>query len=378
MGEETPMTTAWLDLRECDSGTLNDMIGTAIEHKIEAVMFDADTAEQLGERRPGIKWVALQKHGSGNGNGHPAAEADVHVYARNGSDLGLSAASLRGHKAGVLIDVFDRGSLDEACAAVRAGMLTVVQFKDPTKIPLEIVLAAGSRRGAKVMTSVTSVSEAKVVMSVLESGPDGVIMAPRSLSEVAALGRLCTPQTGQLDLKEFEVTEVADAGSGDRVCVDTCSNFRPDEGVLVGSFGGGFLLCCSETHPLPYMPPRPFRVNAGAVYSYVLSSPERTNYLSELRQGDAIIGVSAEGATRPLVVGRAKIETRPLILVKARAAEGETASIVLQNDWHVRMLGPGGAVLNVTELKAGAVLLGLAARKARHVGMAIDAYCLEQ
>jgi len=33
----------------------------------------------------------------------------------------------------------------------------------------------------------------------------------------------------------------------------------------VGAFGGGFLLCCSETHPLPYMPTRPFRVNAGAV-----------------------------------------------------------------------------------------------------------------
>ena len=372
------MTTAWLDLRECDKGKFDDMIAAAIEHKIEAVVVDGDAAEAIGERRPGIKWVALQKHGKSNGNGHAPTDADVHVYARNGGDLELSAASLRSHKAGVLVDVFDRGSLDEACAAVRAGMLTVVQFKDPTKIPLEIVLAAGSRRGAKVMTSVSDVSEAKIVMSVLESGPDGVIMAPRSPDDVAALGSLCTPQTGQLDLKEFEVTEVIDAGTGDRVCVDTCSNFRLDEGILVGSFGGGFLLCCSETHPLPYMPPRPFRVNAGSVYSYVLSTPERTNYLSELHQGHAITGVSATGATRPLVVGRAKIETRPLILLKARTADGETASIILQNDWHVRMLGPGGVVLNCTELKPGSVMLGLAGRKARHVGMAIDEYCVEQ
>jgi 3-amino-4-hydroxybenzoic acid synthase len=29
------------------------------------------------------------------------------------------------------------------------------------------------------------------------------------------------------------------------------------------------------------MPTRPFRVNAGAVSSYILSSPDRTNYLSE-------------------------------------------------------------------------------------------------
>jgi len=51
-----------------------------------------------------------------------------------------------------------------------------------------------------------------------------------------------------------------------------------------------------------------FRVNAGAVSSYVLSSQDRTNYLSELRQGDTVIGVKVNGDTRPLVVGRAKIE----------------------------------------------------------------------
>jgi 3-amino-4-hydroxybenzoic acid synthase len=281
-------------------------------------------------------------------------------------------------RAGILIDVSDKKSLDEACTAVRAGLLTVVQFKDPTKIPLEIVLAAGSRRGAKVMTSVSSLSEAKIVMSVLESGPDGVIMAPGSPAEVEALGQLCNTRTGHLNLKEFEVTEVLDAGTGDRVCVDTCSNFGLDEGILVGSFGSGFLLCCSETHPLPYMPTRPFRVNAGTVNSYVVSSPERTNYLSELRQGDPVIGVNVKGETRPLVVGRTKIETRPLILVKARSADGDTASIVLQNDWHVRMLGPGGVVHNVTELSAGSVILGLAAGRARHVGMPIEEYCLEQ
>ena len=66
--------------------------------------------------------------------------------------------------------------------------------------------------------------------------------------------------------------------------------FSSMRGFLVGSFGGGFLLCCSETHPLPYMPTRPFRVNAGAVSSYILSSQDRTNYLSELRQGDTVIG----------------------------------------------------------------------------------------
>lgn len=371
------MTTAWIDLRNSEAGKLDAIIDAAIENKIEAAIFDSATNEKIGERRRGIQWVAMEQHS--NGGGELASDADVHVYSRNGGGLELAAASMRlSQKAGILIDVHDKPSLDEACAAVRSGLLTVVHFKDPTKIPLEIVLAAGSRRGAKVMTSVSSLSEAKVVMSVLESGPDGVIMAPRSAAEVAALGQLCNTPNGHVDLKEFEVTEVLDAGTGDRVCVDTCSNFGLDEGVLVGAFGGGFLLCCSETHPLPYMPTRPFRVNAGAVSSYVVSSMERTNYLSELRQGDTVVGVTVKGETRPLVVGRTKIETRPLILVKSRAADGSTASILLQNDWHVRMLGPVGKVHNVTELSAGAVLLGLAAGRARHVGMPIEEYCLEQ
>ena len=100
--------------------------------------------------------------------------------------------------------------------------------------------------------------------------------------------------------------------------------------------------------------------------------------MSELRQGDMVTGVRASGESRPLVIGRAKIETRPLLLVKARSADGDTASVILQNDWHVRMLGRAGAVHNITELTAGSVILGFTAARARHVGMPVDEYCLEQ
>jgi 3-amino-4-hydroxybenzoic acid synthase len=88
--------------------------------------------------------------------------------------------------------------------------------------------------------------------------------------------------------------------------------------------------------------------------------------------------VRANGDTRPLVVGRAKIETRPLLLVKTRCQDGATASLMLQNDWHVRVLGPGGFVHNITELQPGSTVLGYTAARSRHVGMAVDEYCLEQ
>jgi 3-amino-4-hydroxybenzoic acid synthase len=44
----------------------------------------------------------------------------------------------------------------------------------------------------------------------------------------------------------------------------------------------------------------------------------------------------------------------------------------------VRVLGPGGKVLNITELKPGEIVLGYKASRSRHVGMAVDEYCLEQ
>lgn len=369
------MTTAWLDLRNHRTDDVTEIVEAAIENQIEALITNGNADKKL-KRRNGIQWVEFKDAGVScpEENG---ADISVHSYNRGNSDL-LASHLKQSKKDGILVDVSNKDNLEDACAAVRAGLLTVIRFMDPTKIPLEIVLAAGSRRGAKIMTFVSDLAEAEVVMSVLESGPDGVIMAPRSVADIEPLGRLCGPRRGHLQLKEFSVTEITNAGTGDRVCVDTCSNFFPDEGLLVGSFGGGFLLCCSETHPLPYMPTRPFRVNAGAVSSYILSSVERTNYLSELRQGHTVTGVRVNGETRTLVVGRSKIETRPLLLVKTQSADGDTASILLQNDWHVRVLGRAGAVHNITELTVGTVVMGYSAARARHVGMAVDEYCLEQ
>jgi 3-amino-4-hydroxybenzoic acid synthase len=369
------VTTAWIDIRGCDSSKIAEFVNAAAEAKIEAVITDGATDTAMGSRREGIQWVTFDAPGHA-ANGH-AGDVSVHDFNGHASELLASRLKLTDRE-GILVNVDNKERLDEACAAVRAGMLTVIRFKDPTKIPLEIVLAAGSRRGAKIMTFVDDIAEAGVVLSVLETGPDGVIMTPKTVGDIADLGKLCTPVKPQLELTEFLVTEIQNAGTGDRVCVDTCSNFLEDEGILVGSFGGGFLLACSETHPLPYMPTRPFRVNAGAVSSYVLSSTERTNYLSELRQGHTITGVRVNGETRPIVVGRCKIETRPLLLVKCKAKDGSEASIILQNDWHVRVLGPGGKVLNITELKPGEIVLGYKASRSRHVGMAVDEYCLEQ
>ena len=50
----------------------------------------------------------------------------------------------------------------------------------------------------------------------------------------------------------------------------------------------------------------------------------------------------------------------------------------MQDDWHVRVLGPGGAVLNSTELRPGDEVLGYLPTQDRHVGYPIDELCYEQ
>ena len=105
----------------------------------------------------------------------------------------------------------------------------------------------------------------------------------------------------------------------------------------------------------------------------------RTTYLSELRSGSELLAVRATGQTRRIVVGRVKIESRPLLLeVRSRSRSGTEVNLIVQDDWHVRLLGPGGSVNNVTELEPGDKLLGYVPTEARHVGLPITEFCDER
>ncbi|MEU8818734.1 3-dehydroquinate synthase II family protein [Actinoplanes sp. NPDC048796] len=278
---------------------------------------------------------------------------------------------------GTRLDVTDADSLGLACERVRRDELTVLRFHDPTHIPLEIVLAAADGAPGRIITEVGSLDEASVHLSVLERGPDGVLLRPDGPGDATKLAELVRRGSPEIELVTLTVTGVRHSGSGERACVDTCSYLNQDEGILVGSRSQGLILCVSETHPLPYMPMRPFRVNAGAIMSYTLADHERTRYLCELQAGATVLAVRADGRTRPVTVGRVKIETRPLLSVEAVAPTGERVNLIVQDDWHVRVLGPGGAVLNSTELKPGDEVLGHLPGRERHVGYPIDELCHE-
>lgn len=62
------------------------------------------------------------------------------------------------------------------------------------------------------------------------------------------------------------VERIQSAGEGSRVCLDFVDVLDPEEGVLVGNTGHGYLLVLSEHAVTPTYPARPFRVNAGAIH----------------------------------------------------------------------------------------------------------------
>lgn len=56
----------------------------------------------------------------------------------------------------------------------------------------------------------------------------------------------------------------------------------------------------------------------GPVHAYVAVPGGKTSYLSELRAGKEVVVIDQNGMQRTAIVGRVKIETRPLILIEAK------------------------------------------------------------
>lgn len=366
------MKLCWLDIREI--GTAKQaIVEEAVHQRIDGIV-TSDLADLQG-LPPTVKKVFVPA-----GRELPAelGGADVVIVGSEHPSTAELALAHPDVELGRFVEIVDKETLDVACDAAATERWSLLLFRDPTKIPLEIVLAAADRATGSTITVVADVEEAEIVFGVLEHGSDGVMLAPARVGEATALKSAAASEPGDLELVELEVTETVHVGMGERACVDTCTHFREDEGILVGSHSKGMILCVSETHPLPYMPTRPFRVNAGAIHSYTVSQGGRTNYLSELKSGGKVLAVDVKGQTRVVTVGRVKIESRPLLSINAVAPNGIQVNLILQDDWHVRVLGPGGTVLNSTELKPGDKVLGYLPTEDRHVGYPIDEFCLEK
>jgi 3-dehydroquinate synthase II len=250
-------------------------------------------------------------------------------------------------------------------------------------IPLENLIGEFTRRHRRIYAFMKSESDIKLAFSILEKGVDGVVIPYSSLGAskglVARVISAAAGQQPQLTLARARIKGIVDVGNGERVCIDTASQLGLGEGMLIGSMASFFFLVHSETVPTEYIPTRPFRVNAGALHSYILGVDGKTRYLSELQAGDKVQLVDKSGARRDATVGRIKMERRPLVMIKAEC-DGHEGTAMLQNAETIRLVRPDGTPLAITDAKVGdEVLVHVAGHvRGRHFGGEVDEFVVER
>ena len=255
---------------------------------------------------------------------------------------------------------------EKAMALARKGPV-VVEATDWRIIPLENLVAAADEVFAVVRTK----EEMAVALGVLERGVTGVVVDvddPGLLREMVLMVR---EGKDKVELVEAVIQEVRPLGLGDRVCVDTCTLMGKGEGMLVGNSSSFLFLVHAESIENPYVAPRPFRVNAGAVHAYTLTPDGKTRYLSELQAGDEVLVVNHRGEAKGVLVGRAKVERRPLLLVVAQSGDVK-GSCILQNAETIRLVSPQGEPLSVVKLQPGDRILVHMEKGGRHFGMKVE------
>lgn len=289
----------------------------------------------------------------------------------------LKSLKSSGKPLGYFKKVLSNSDVDEIEKASQSGAeFVIVDASDWKIIPLENIIAKLHKSKTKVFTTAKNSREVATMFSVLELGVDGVILSTDSVDEVDSARQQLSSRKFPISIAK--IVEVKDVGTGERVCVDTASMMSMGEGMLVGSKSNFMLLVHNESVGSSFTSPRPFRVNAGAVYCYTIAPDGNTRYLSEVESGSEVWIVNKEGLARRAVVGRSKIETRPLRLLRAEI-EGHSGTVILQNAETIRLISRDGKLLSVTEIRVGDEVLGYAKpATGRHFGMEVDEYIVEK
>ncbi|MBU0465323.1 MAG: 3-dehydroquinate synthase II [Proteobacteria bacterium] len=243
----------------------------------------------------------------------------------------------------------------------------ILHCQDWTVIPLENLIA----KGADVIVQVDDFKKAETAFGILEKGVQHILFHATDMVQLKQVLSYVRSKQDNILLETAQIQEITPLGMGDRVCVDTCTSMVKGQGMLVGNTSHVMFLVHAETVSNPYVAPRPFRVNAGPVHAYTKVPGGRTRYLSELSAGDKVLIVDFKGNTVTGIVGRLKIEKRPLMLVRAIVNEKEVTTI-LQNAETIRLTSSEGNPISVVNLNPGDKVLVAVEKGGRHFGYKID------
>ncbi|GAB5034105.1 3-dehydroquinate synthase [Nannochloropsis oceanica] len=332
---------------------------------------------------------------------------------------------------GAAISVKNPEDINNAIKLVGSVDWLVLEFFiDWIQIPCENVIAAAQGSPTRICVKPNKIDDVPGVAFALQTGVDALLLelqdesmwvaareaqarkdtnrqtaaAGGTAAVAVALGEHHEETAGHISLVPARVINIVSGGLGDRVCLDLVQLLKEGEGCLVGSSAKALALVQAEVLPTGYINPRPFRVNAGPVHSYVLMADGSARYLSEVQAGDQVKVVNWRGQARGVTVGRCKVESRPLVKVafewgeEGREGWGEekkTAQVFLQQAETVRFVGnPGGdggdgddefrlsgteeekrqgAGISVTEVIIGKKVLVRAQSKGTHLGRTIEA-----
>jgi 3-dehydroquinate synthase II len=389
--------SVWLraDATVGDWDAQRQRITAGLEAGVDWIVVDESTVDRVRELgdvnvaalRTGTEAAFIDEAADGR---QSQAQADAYIVGKDSEGDGTvplpdelaTAADLRAlddpadPADGVLVHILDAPYETLAEQAAATATYTVVIGDDWTIIPLENLIA---RIGGTttLIAGVTTAAEAETAFETLEHGVDGVLLDTDRIEEIHGTVRARDAAAREeLELVWAPITEVERAGSADRVCVDTASLMDGDEGMLIGSMGRGLFFVHAETADSPYVASRPFRVNAGAVHAYVRRPDGTTSYLSELQSGDAVQVVDTTGQTREAIVGRVKIERRPMFRLQVALGDDHVETL-LQNAETIKVHTRAGPT-PVTELAVDDEVLVHAGAAARHFGEAIEETIIER
>src|SRR5664280_2295671 len=374
------MKFAWITADGKDWDIKKQFITTALESGIEYVVdfTDGDRIKKLGNLTlvsdiDDSDIILIGRNSEGDGT-IPLPE-DL----SKSKDLeAVSILKRKGKTVAAYVEILSKKHEELAAKIGKIADYLILLGKDWTVIPLENIIADLQNEDVKIIASVNNFEEAKLALETLEYGTEGVLLSPDGISEIKKIAEFIE----KIDMENYTlvpatVTRVEPVGSGDRVCVDTCSMMNIGEGMLIGSYSKGLFLVHSESLESEYVASRPFRVNAGPVHAYIMTPGNKTRYLSEIETGDEVLTVDKNGNTKNTVVGRVKIEKRPLMLVEAEY-DGFTIRTLLQNAETIRLVQDNGNPLSVAILKIGDKVMVYLDKSARHFGMAIEETIIEK
>jgi 3-dehydroquinate synthase II len=333
-------------------------------------------------------WLDVRTHSRGNA---PTPEGVNRLIDGTESYIEGSKLYLDKNMVGAAIHITDNHDQEKAKSLIGSVGWLLLSFESWSMIPLENLIAANEGTPTRIAAVITTPAQIQGAAFALQQGVDAIVIPDeQSMLEAAAIAKAqrlevhgeadAAPEKNApaLSLSKLKIKSIEEGGIGERYCIDFTSMLELGEGMLLGSNASSFMLVHGETVPSEFVPSRPFRVNAGSPQSYALMADGSTKYLAELNSGDCVTIASKQGITRQLVIGRLKIEQRPLLLFRWVNENDKEGHMFLQQAETVRAVDTSGNPVSVTSLRTDDLILGWDDNGARHIGVTISSVVSER